>query len=660
MAVFTDLNDALERVDDLLEAPASNRLTDVASSAKQFSLFGGSHGVSQEVWNLHYPNPATRPPMLARSESYTAQVNLTAFQAGFINSGYVDPLRPDMTTQNLATEYVGVLQEIDEFGFFLDNCAQNTEAAISGAMNDYMRNTGIQEAGRELNKTLGKADSTINCIAGFATLFDSKGILDDAWGLMDMPQLNNRVKGIVRDISDPALLSSVLFNLDEVKDLLAVEQTVCDAIHDGMTSVISKDVAALTGSLNKLAQWSAVAKLATSDPCSLVTNNMLLQHITEPVMDDLIDLYKAATTTQGDVIGTAIDIFTPDGIPGAGVIGDIWDKGSLMPVGTYMGSLAEGFSDQIEGGLGAGADVFDALMQGENSISTGLNDFAGNLDAVDFQTALENVTDISFEGVSLDISEFTDPLGDFASGAFDMAGGAFDYVDGVLSAGGGIIGDALSLAFGGLLGGSGLPVTAPGPADVASAGAAGAGAGGGSAKTREVFGSTGSAVIAGGATIINSISGNTTAFAEASMAVAGSSVSDAVSAPPAYLTTALNDMSGTISALDVIARPDLPAELQFIDTSTQNFDAAANALSQARASSDWSAMTLGSCFGGSGSTASACASSGGLWRSMQGVMNTGQSRFNIPSLNSRLTKRAQTIESVFNDNKLFDVSTLLT
>ena len=70
-------------------------------------------------------------------------------------------------------------------------------------------------------------------------------------------------------------------------------------------------------------------------------------------------------------------------------------------------------------------------------------------------------------------------------------------------------------------------------------------------------------------------------------------------------------------------------------------------------------MTLGSCFGGSGSTASACASSGGLWRSMQGVMNTGQSRFNIPSVNSRLSKRAQSIESVFADNQLFDVSTIL-
>lgn len=657
MAVFTDLNDALEQVDDLLEAPASNRLTDVASSAKQFSLFGGS-GVSQEVWNLHYPNPATRPPMLARSESYTAQVNLTAFQAGFIESGYVDPLRPDMTTQNLATEYVGVLQEIDEFGFFLDNCAQNTEAAISGAMNDYMRNTGIQEAGRELNRTLNSAgvNQAVNCIAGFATLFDSKGVLDDAWGLMDMPQLNNRVKGIVRDITDPALLSSVIFNLDEVKDLLDVEQTVCDAIHDGMTSLVGKDIAALTGTLNKLAQWSAVAKLATSDPCSLVTNNMLLQHITEPVMDDLIDLYQAATTTQGDVIGTAIDIFIPDDIPGAGVIGDIWEKGSLMPVGTYMGGLAEGFSDQIEGGLGAGADVFDAIMQGENSVSTGLNDLANNLDAVDFQTALENVTDISFEGISLDIDGFTNPLGEFADGAFDMAGGAFDvvsgatdYVSDILSSGGGIVGDALSLAFGSLLGGSGLPVTAPSAADVASAGAAGAGAGGGSAKAREVFGSTGSAVVAGGATIVNSVVGNTTAFAEASMAVAGSSITDAVSAAPAYLTTAMNDMT-TLSG---------EAIEQLVDTSTQNFDAAVNALSQARASSDWSEMTLGSCFGGSGSTASACASSGGLWRSMQGVMNTGQSRFNIPSVNSRLSKRAQSIESVFADNQLFDVSTIL-
>jgi hypothetical protein len=274
-----------------------------------------------------------------------------------------------------------------------------------------------------------------------------------------------------------------------------------------------------------------------------------------------------------------------------------------------------------------------------------------------------------------------------AGGAFDAIGGSIDtltgavgavegYVSGVLSAGGGIVGDALSLAFGSLLGGGGLPSTAPGPADVASAGAAGAGAGAGSAKTREVFASTGSAVTAGGASVVNTLAGSNSAFVDAgggplgggaalagggaaAMAVAGSSISSAVSGASPYLTTVLNDMSGTISALDVIERPNLPALEQFVDTATQNFDVATNALSQARASADWRGMTLGSCFGGSGATASACASSGGLWRSMQGVMNTGQSRFNIPSVNSRLTRRAQSIESVFADNQLFDVSTLL-
>lgn len=695
MAVFTDLSDALGQIEGLLEAPASGSVLQIADSARNFSLFGGSGSVSQDTWNQHYPDESTRPPMLARDATYVEQVNLVAFEAGFISSGYTNPLRPGTSTETLAGEYVAVLQDIDEFGFFLDNCAQTTKAQITGALDDYMRNTGIQQAGRDLNKTLGKADYALDCIAGFATLFDSKGVLDDALGLMDMPGLNNRVKSIVRDITDPTLLSSVLFNLDEVKDLLDVEQTVCDAIHDGMDSLVGKDLAALTGSLNKLAQWAAVAKLATSDPCSLVTNNMLLGHITEPVMDDLIDLYKAATTTQGDVIETAIDIFVPDGIPGSYLIGDIYEKGSLLPVGTYLGGLASGFQDNITGGLDAGVDIADAIFKGENSISTGLMELSNNIDGVDFQSQMDNIADISLDGISLpdDIfGNFVNPLGELGDDAMSLAGGAFDalgtsidtvtgavsaaegYVSGVLSAGGGLVGavatKALSGIFGGLLGGSGLPVTAPSIADIASPGAAGAGAGGGSSKARSVFAATGAATVLGGASSVGHGAGAITAFTEsigsggsisassiASIASAGTSV--LTTGASAYVTTALNDMSGTSSALDIINRASLPAIVQKIDTATHNFSPVTDALRSAKSSSDWSDLTLGSCFGGSGSTASACASSGGLWRSMQGVVNSGLPKFNVPSLGKHPSKRATSIESVFSDNKLFDVSSLL-
>ncbi len=654
MALFTDLNDALEQIDNLLEAPASNRLNDVWNSASQMTIFGNTTGGQ-------LPG------------GYAQQVNKIAFEAGFINSGYTNPLRPGVTTENLASEYVEVLESIDLFGNSLDHCAALTQGAISGAMNDYMRNTGIQEAGRELNKTLGKADDTINCISGFATLFDSKGVLDDAWGLMDMPQLNIRVKNIVSDITDPALLSNVLFNLDAVKDLLDVEQSVCDAIHDGMDKLISKDLAALTGSLNKLAQWAAVAKLATSDPCSLVTNNMLLGHITEPVMDDLIDLYKSATTTQGDVIETAIDIFVPDGLPGSSLIGDIYEKGSLLPVGQFLALKAESAQDLLEGGADAGADVFDALFSGDNAISTSLAGVADNIAGVDFQAALGDITDISFDDISLDTSafdEFTDPMGAFASDAFDMAGGAFDdvsglvsgasdYVSDVLSAGGGIVGDALSLAFGSLLGGSGLPVTAPSVADVASAGALGAGAGAGSAKTRSVFAATGAATVLGGASSVGHGAGAITAFTGGGGGAVTAPVNVMGTTASSYATSAISAGKNAASTVAQSVAKGLPALQQSISTATENFDVTANALSQAKASADWSNMTLGSCFGGSGSTASACASSGGMWRSTQGIMNTGFPKINMPSLGKHVTKRAQSIESVFADNKLFDVSTIL-
>jgi hypothetical protein len=650
MALFTDLNDALEQIDNLLEAPASNRLNDVWNSASQMTIFGNTTGGQ-------LPG------------GYAQQVNKIAFEAGFINSGYTNPLRPGVTTENLASEYVEVLESIDLFGNSLDHCAALTQGAISGAMNDYMRNTGIQEAGRELNKTLGKADDTINCISGFATLFDSKGVLDDAWGLMDMPQLNIRVKNIVSDITDPALLSNVLFNLDAVKDLLDVEQSVCDAIHDGMDKLISKDLAALTGSLNKLAQWAAVAKLATSDPCSLVTNNMLLGHITEPVMDDLIDLYKSATTTQGDVIETAIDIFVPDGLPGSSLIGDIYEKGSLLPVGQFLALKAESAQDLLEGGVDSGADVFDALFSGDNAISTSLAGVADNIAGVDFQAALGDITDISFDDLSLDTSafdEFTDPMGAFASDAFDMAGGAFDdvsglvsgasdYVSGVLSAGGGIVGDALSLAFGSLLGGSGLPVTAPSVADVASPGAAGAGAGGGSAKTRDSFGGIGATAVLGGASMVASTGSMVGGYISGQ--IAGANVQGTTAS--SYATSAISAGKNAANTVAQSVAKGLPALQQSISTATENFDVTANALSQAKASADWSNMTLGSCFGGSGSTASACASSGGMWRSTQGIMNTGFPKINMPSLGKHVTKRAQSIESVFADNKLFDVSTIL-
>jgi hypothetical protein len=62
-----------------------------------------------------------------------------------------------------------------------------------------------------------------------------------------------------------------------------------------VNDLIGKDLAALMNVLNKLAQWAAFAKLATSDPCALVNSNRMLEHVTGPVMGDIVKLYKSAT-----------------------------------------------------------------------------------------------------------------------------------------------------------------------------------------------------------------------------------------------------------------------------------------------------------------------------------------------------------------------------
>jgi hypothetical protein len=74
-------------------------------------------------------------------------------------------------------------------------------------------------------------------------------------------------------------------------------------------------LSAINASLNKLAQWAAFAKIATSDPCALVNNNKMLSHITEPVMDDIVKIYNKVTGSDnfgpdnpiiplGEILGT--------------------------------------------------------------------------------------------------------------------------------------------------------------------------------------------------------------------------------------------------------------------------------------------------------------------------------------------------------------------
>jgi len=200
------------------------------------------------------------------------------------------------------------MQEVQDFSDSLNSCGQLAQDALEGATKDYIKNTGIQQAGRELSKSLGKADDMIDCVAGFATLFDSAGVMDDAMGLGDLPQIQSRVQSIIRDATDPSKLSNMLINTQAVQGLLGDFQGMCDAMTKSLKDLAEKDIAAMNAAINKLAQWAAFAKIATSDPCALVNNNKMLSHITEPVMDDIVTLYNKATNSNASADDPIIDL----------------------------------------------------------------------------------------------------------------------------------------------------------------------------------------------------------------------------------------------------------------------------------------------------------------------------------------------------------------
>lgn len=195
-------------------------------------------------------------------------------------------------------EVWNTLKEVQSFSDSLNNCGQIAQDALLGATKDYIKNTGIQQAGRDLAKQLGKSNDLIDCAAGFATLFDSAGIMEDALGAGDLPQIQNRVASIIRDVTNPNKIANVLVNTRVVQDLLGDFQGMCDAITAGLKELADKDIAAMNAAINKLAQWAAFAKMATSDPCALVNNKKMLEHIAEPVMDDIVALYNQATNSQ--------------------------------------------------------------------------------------------------------------------------------------------------------------------------------------------------------------------------------------------------------------------------------------------------------------------------------------------------------------------------
>ena len=187
------------------------------------------------------------------------------------------------------------LQEVQSLSDSLDECGNIAQDALLSATTDYIKNTGIQEAGRELLGKLGAHNDTLDCISGFATLFDSKGIIDDAMGLGDLPQIMSRVQNVIKDATNPNRLANMVLNLDIVSGLLDDFNDMCTGMKDALNKLVAADLASLMAMLNKLAQWAAFAKIANSDPCALVNNNKMLSHITQPVMDDIVKLYNSVT-----------------------------------------------------------------------------------------------------------------------------------------------------------------------------------------------------------------------------------------------------------------------------------------------------------------------------------------------------------------------------
>ena len=153
---FSDVNDALTRVGGELRSPAFDQVARMQSTA-----------VSLHVMD---------------------KIDQVAIQTAFPND---------------ASEILGVLQEVQDVSDAFTHCGDFAEDALRAASTDYIKNSGIQQAGRELSDALGSADAMIDCVAGFATLFESAGIMDDALNLGDIPQISSRLDNIIRDLTDP-------------------------------------------------------------------------------------------------------------------------------------------------------------------------------------------------------------------------------------------------------------------------------------------------------------------------------------------------------------------------------------------------------------------------------------------------------------------------
>jgi hypothetical protein len=291
MGVFNDINNAVETVGDYLTPPSMDSITAMKNASTSLNV--------------------------------TANLDPFVLEQGFPGHG---------------NAFYQQLQEVQNLSDAFDDCGNYAQDAVQAAAEDYIKNTGIQQAGRDLAKTLGQDKDLVDCVAGFATLFDSKGIIDDALGLGDLPQIQTRIQQILLDITDPTKLANMITNLDAVQGLLQPFNDFCTGLKDAFNRLIAKDLASLNAILNKLSQWAAFINLATGDPCALVNNRKIFDSITNPVMDDLLDLYDGVI--GGDIGDTLGDLLAPD-IPTALIGGGGFTQapGNTTPFNSYFSTL---------------------------------------------------------------------------------------------------------------------------------------------------------------------------------------------------------------------------------------------------------------------------------------------------------------------------------
>jgi len=248
---FANAGDAMGNVGGMMESPSSPKAKKMKSDGKSLDITG-EEGINEVAVKAAYPGSD-------------------------------------------GEEIWDTLQEVQGVSDAFTSCGDFLQEAFLSATRDFIRNSGIQQAGRELTKALGQFDEALECASGFATLLESEGAIDDANGAGDLPQLNKRSKNLIKGITNASSASNLLAECDTIRGLTSDFNNMCSELMGKINDLIGEDLAALANVLNKLAQWAAFAKLATSDPCALVNSNRMLENVTGPVMQDIMTLYKSAT-----------------------------------------------------------------------------------------------------------------------------------------------------------------------------------------------------------------------------------------------------------------------------------------------------------------------------------------------------------------------------